>query len=155
MKPYKHQILPAQQRILALLSDGQLHELVSELLASGHYNQWPAIRALRDKGLIVETVPAGYHSRWELKVKPSQVEILGMVLDEWSYQSCVAHCATGDIWATLYDIETEERNQGHATILLQAMKLHYERLGLKFGGSVALNEPMRRLYRKCQIEEYV
>ena len=154
MKPYKHQIMPAQQRILDLLSDGKLHALVPELLALGHYNQWPAIKALRDKELIIETVPMGYESRWELGIKPQPVEVLGMILDEWRYKSCIAHCATGDGWSTLYDIETEERNQGQATILLQTMKLHYQRLGLKFGGSVALNDNMRRLYRKCGVEEY-
>ena len=150
----KHKIMPAQQRILNLLSDDKPHALIPELLSMGYYNQWPAIKALQDKGLIKEVVEDGYYSRWELKIKLVIVEILGMVLDEWKYESGIAHCAAGEGWATLYDIESKESNRGHAGILLQTMKLHYERLGLKFGGSVALNERMKRLYRKYGIEEY-
>ena len=146
--------MPAQERILILLGDGELHALIPELLAMGFYNQLPAIKALEGKKLIEVAVNDGYYSRWQLKVKPKPVDVLGMVLDEWKYQSCLAHCATGDSWATLYDIESKEPNTGHATILLQAMKLHYEHLGLKFAGSVALNEQMKRLYHKCGIEEY-
>ena len=87
-------------------------------------------------------------------MKPTKVNVLGMPLDEWSYKSCVAHCATGTDWATLYTIESAEKRKGHATTLLLAMKEYYQAGGLRFGGSVALNEPMRRLYQKCGIREY-
>jgi len=87
-------------------------------------------------------------------MKPHKVRLLGMPLDEWQYESCVAHCATGKDWATLYDIESADEGKGHATQLLLAMKEYYERKGLRFSGSVALNERMRRLYQKCGVTEY-
>jgi len=87
-------------------------------------------------------------------ITPSVVTILGMPLDEWRYKSCVAHCATGESWATLYDIESSEEGKGHATKLLLAMKGHYENRGLAFGGSVALNNKMRGIYKKCGVKEY-
>lgn len=87
-------------------------------------------------------------------MKPYKVSILGMPLDEWKYKSCLAHCATSKDWATLYEIGSKEEGKGHATKLLTAMKEYYERQGLKFGGSVALNKRMRRLYQKCGVEEY-
>jgi len=88
-------------------------------------------------------------------MKPYKVEVLGMLLDEWRYESCVAHCAIGKDWATLYAIESSQESQGHATKLLLTMKEYYQGKGLKFGGSVALNERMRRLYQKCGITEDV
>ena len=87
-------------------------------------------------------------------MKPCEVKVLGMLLDEWQYESCMAHCATGKDWATLYDIESSQENKGHATKLLLAMKEYYESKGLKFGGDIALNQRMRQLYQKCGITEY-
>ena len=83
-----------------------------------------------------------------------KVTILGMLLDEWKYKSCIARCATGQDWATLYDIKSKEEGKGHATKLLLAMKEYYEGKGLKFGGSVAVNMRMKRLYQKCGIDGY-
>lgn len=80
--------------------------------------------------------------------------VLGMPLDEWGYKSCVAHCATGEGWATLYDIESKEESKGHATKLLLALKEYYEGKGLVFGGNVALNNRIRRIYQRCGIKEY-
>jgi len=88
-------------------------------------------------------------------MKPQIVTVLGMPMDEWQYESCLAHCATGEGWATIYDIQSEEEGKGHATTLLLAMKKYYEGKGLRFGGSVALNNRMRRLYQKCGIKEYL
>ena len=87
-------------------------------------------------------------------MKPKVVRVLGMKLDEWQYASSIAHCATGEGWATLYDIQSREQGKGHATRLLLAMKKYYEGKGLKFGGSVALNDRMKGLYKKCGITEY-
>jgi len=87
-------------------------------------------------------------------MKPNKVNILGMSLDEWVYESCTAHCATGKYWATLYDIQSSQERQGHATKLLLIMKEYYQGKRLKFGGSIALNQQMRRLYQKCGITEY-
>jgi len=82
------------------------------------------------------------------------VTILGMRLDEWQYKSCIAHCATGKDWATLYDIESAEQGKGHATKLLLEMKDYYEGKGLTFGGSVALNNRMQRIYQRCGVREF-
>ena len=82
------------------------------------------------------------------------VNIPGMPLDEWQYKSYIAHCATGKDWATLYDIESAEQGKGHATKLLLEMKDYYEGKGLTFGGSVALNNRMQRIYQRCGVREF-
>lgn len=87
-------------------------------------------------------------------MKPRRVNVLGMELDEWRHKSCEAHIATGKGWATIYDIESQQEGKGHATELLLIMKTYYEKQGLEFGGSVALNERMASLYKKCGIKEY-
>ena len=65
-----------------------------------------------------------------------KIKVLGLELDEWEFESCTAHVATGDDWATLYDIRSKHEGLGHATELLLDMKAYYEGKGLKFGGSV-------------------
>lgn len=80
--------------------------------------------------------------------------IMGMELEEWTNNSCVAHFGIGDDWATLYDIKSKEQGKGHATELLIMAKKYYEKQGKKFGGSVALNDRMRKIYQKLKIEEY-
>ena len=87
-------------------------------------------------------------------MNPQKVNLLGMELDEWRYKSCVAHVATDEGWATIYDIQSHQEGRGNATKLLLLMKAHYESQGKRFGGSVALNERMARLYKKCGIKEY-
>lgn len=82
------------------------------------------------------------------------VNILGMELEQWENKSSVANFGIGDDWATLYDIHSLEQGKGHATELLIEAKKHYEELGKKFGGSVALNERMRKIYERLGIEEY-
>ncbi len=86
--------------------------------------------------------------------EPKKVNILGMELDEWQYKSCVAHVGEGKDWATVGDIESQQEGKGHATSLLLVMQFHYEKKGKRFGGSVALNERMRRIYRRCGVKEY-
>ena len=86
--------------------------------------------------------------------EPKKVNFMGMELDEWTHQSCIAHVGTEEDWATIYDIQSEHEGQGHATELLLMMKDYYEKQGKKFGGSVALNDRMARLYKKCGIREY-
>ena len=85
---------------------------------------------------------------------PIKVNILGMELDEWQYKSCVAHVGEGEGWATVGDIRSRQEGRGHATSLLLVMQSHYENKGKRFGGSVALNERMRRIYRRCGVKEY-
>jgi len=77
-----------------------------------------------------------------------------MELEEWTHKSCVADFALGEDWATLYDIESTEEGQGHATELLTEAKRFYEAQGKTFGGSVALNATMQHIYRKLGITEY-
>ena len=83
-----------------------------------------------------------------------EVNIAGMILIEWSYMSCIAHFATGDDWATLYDIKSKEQGKGHATELMKQAKIYYEKQGKKVGGTVALNNAMRKLYKKLNYHEY-
>ena len=85
-------------------------------------------------------------------MKPVKVNILGMELDEWRHKSCLAHIAANEDWATVYDIQSQDEGKGHATELLLILKSYYK--GKRFGGSVALNDRMRRLYKKCEITEY-
>jgi len=86
--------------------------------------------------------------------EPQKVNVLGMELDEWWYKSCSAHVATAKDWATIYTIQSKQEGQGHATKLLLIMKSYYEHQGKVFGGSVALNQRMTWLYKKCGIREY-
>jgi len=86
--------------------------------------------------------------------EPKKINVMGMTLDEWLHQSCTAHVAVGEDWATVYDIKSEQEGQGHATGLLLTMKSYYEKQGKRFGGSVALNERMARIYKKCGVKEY-
>lgn len=88
-------------------------------------------------------------------MKHEMKNIMGMELEEWVNKSCVAHFGVGDGWATLYEINSKEESKGHATELLLEAKKYYEGQGKKFGGSVALNERMRKIYQRLKIEEYV
>ena len=83
---------------------------------------------------------------------PKKIHILGMELDSWQYGSCTAHFGVGDTWATLYTIESKEPGRGHAKRLLKAAMRFYK--GKRFGGTVALNPVMRKLYQKLGIQEY-
>lgn len=86
-------------------------------------------------------------------IKRSIVNVLGMELERWEYESCVADFGVGDTWATLYMIQTIDQGKGHASELLISAKKYYEDLGKKFGGSVALNKRISKLYKKLEIEE--
>lgn len=82
------------------------------------------------------------------------VTIMGMPLERWTHESCVADFGVGDTWVTLYDIRSKEEGKGHATALLIEAKKHYESLGKDFGGSVALNERMTSIYQRLGIKEH-
>ena len=90
------------------------------------------------------------------KGKVEKVNVLGMELEQWTYESCTATFAApeGEDFATLYDIQSKDEGKGHATALLEAAKKHYEGLGKKFGGTIALNDRMRRIYQRLGIKEY-
>jgi len=81
-------------------------------------------------------------------------ECMGMEVERWNNKSCTADFGVGDNWATLYAIKSEEKRKGHATELLKEAKKHYEMRGKKFGGSIALNDNMKRIYKKLEIIEY-
>lgn len=89
----------------------------------------------------------------EMVMRRRDVEMMGMLLDEWRYMSCIAHFGTGDDWATLYDIESREEGKGHATGLLTTAKHVYEQEGKVVKGSIALNERMRTIYQELGIPE--
>jgi hypothetical protein len=84
----------------------------------------------------------------------SQITALGMPLEVWEHKSCRAEFGVGDDWATLYGIQSKIKNKGHATELLIEARKHYEAQGKKFGGTVALSEPMAHIYKKLGIKEY-
>lgn len=78
-------------------------------------------------------------------------QVLWMELDEWTYKSCIAHF--GEYWFcyTLYDIESKEQRQWHATQLLKDAIEYYEKGWFLVAWTVALNEAMRNLYKKVGI----
>lgn len=92
------------------------------------------------------------------RIEGKWVEILGIRLLEVTYQSCVAHFGLGEDgegkWLTLYDIKSTCPGQGHATDLLSVMQSASARTGRRFGGSIALNNRMRSIYRRLGIHEY-
>ena len=87
-------------------------------------------------------------------MKKEIVNILGMKLEQWTNKSCVANFGIGEEWATLYDIKSEEQGKGHATELLIEAKKYYEGQKKDFGGSVALNDRMAKIYQRLNIKEY-
>lgn len=88
-----------------------------------------------------------------MKEEPKIIGAAGP-LTIWKYKSCEAEVGAGEDWATVYLIQSKEEGKGHATNLLLAMKKYYEGKSMTFGGSIALNERMRQLYKKCLITEY-
>lgn len=86
--------------------------------------------------------------------EPNKINILGMELDEWTHKSCVAHFGVGDDWATLCDIRSKEQGKGHATELLGKAIKYYKALKKEVGGSVALNQRMRNIYKRLNIKEF-
>jgi hypothetical protein len=89
-----------------------------------------------------------------MSANPKPMTVLGMELERWEHESCVADFGVGDDWATLYSISSKTPGKGHATQALIIARQHYEGRGKKFGGSVALSERMRKIYQRLGIEEY-
>lgn len=83
-----------------------------------------------------------------------QINSMGMLLDEWKHKSCIAKIGTGEDWATIYSIDSDEQGKGHGSELLIKMKRHYEEQGKEFGSSVALSGSMKHLLLKLKIKEY-
>ncbi len=55
-------------------------------------------------------------------MKLEQVTSMGMPLDNWTHKSCEAMIGTGDDWATIYMISSNEKGKGHASELLAEIK---------------------------------
>ena len=92
--------------------------------------------------------------RQSVELEFKTISVLGMELEQCTYLSCTAEFGVGEDWATLSFIRSAEPGKGHATALLKAAKAHYENRGKRFGGTVALNERMRGIYRRLGIKEY-
>lgn len=84
----------------------------------------------------------------------TDVKILGMNLKRWSYKDCEADFGVGEDFATLYEITSKTKCKGYATKVLTEAKQRYESEGKKFGGTIALNDVMKHIYKKLNIEEY-
>lgn len=84
------------------------------------------------------------------------INVLGIELEQWINRSCMADICVNDEqkWATLYNIESVEQGKGHARNLLIQAKKHFEKIGYDFGGTIALNDRMRNLYKSLGIKEY-
>ena len=82
------------------------------------------------------------------------INVMGMTLEQWTYKGCVANFGVGANWATLYDISSKYEGKGYATTLLSQAQKYFESIGFKFGGSVALNDRMRDIYKRLGINEY-
>lgn len=89
-----------------------------------------------------------------IEYKRGKIVQMGMELDYWEYESCTCEVGTGDDWATIYLIESGEKNKGHATILIQIMRKIYTDEKKKFATSVALSAPMKHLVKKLNLIEY-
>lgn len=85
-------------------------------------------------------------------MKPKKVTILGMELEQWQHESCIANIGVGDNWATIYNIKSIDKGKGHATALLIEMQKYYENLGKTFGSTIALSETMEHLLKKLNID---
>lgn len=79
---------------------------------------------------------------------------MGLETDVWKHKSCTAEFGFGADWVTLYLIESKQEGKGHATELLREAKKHYKKAGMRFGGSIAINEIMSHIYKKLRIKEY-
>ena len=87
-------------------------------------------------------------------MKRKFVNVIGMELERWSNKGCIAYFGVEKDWATLYDIRSTNEGKGEATELLIEAKTYYESQSKKFGGSVALNDRMKKIYQRLQIVEY-
>lgn len=91
-----------------------------------------------------------------VKIEIADISAMGMPLEQWKYETCIAEFGVGPDWATLYHIVTPvpDRGKGYATTLLIEAKAKFEGQGKKFGGTVALNDTMKDIYKRLAIEEY-
>jgi len=79
-----------------------------------------------------------------------------VLMYKWKYCRAMVYENPDEKWATVSLIEThpDHRNKGQATEMMNFLKRMYEKNGFKFGGTVALNPAMKRVYEKTGVEEY-
>ena len=79
-----------------------------------------------------------------------------ILIYRWKYCRAMVYENAEEKWATVSLIETksEYQNQGHATELMLFLKAYYGQKQYDFGGTVALNPAMSRVYEKTNVKEY-
>lgn len=79
-----------------------------------------------------------------------------VLMHKWKHCRAMVYADDVDMWATVSFIETHPdfRNQGEATELMDFLKRLYHISGHDFGGTVALNPAMSRVYEKTGVREY-
>lgn len=79
-----------------------------------------------------------------------------VLLYKWKHCRAMVYVGDEEKWATVSLIEThpDHRNQGQATELMIFLQKLYEKQSYKFGGTVALNPAMARVYEKTGVLEY-
>lgn len=90
----------------------------------------------------------------EEKLYISKGSQMGMQLILVKWKSCTATFGEGPGWATIYSIDSSEKEQGHAQELLIQMKAYYSLLDKKMASTVALNPTMEHILEKLSIKEY-
>lgn len=75
---------------------------------------------------------------------------------KWKYCRAMVYVNDEEKWATVSLIETHQdhRNKGMATELMLFLRKLYGGKGYTFGGTVALNPAMSRVYEKTGVTEY-
>ena len=138
------------EKIMKIVKDGSL-----ETQARGRMNR------NSQSTQVTEVIDAVIPNKQLIIVNPDSdniivqdVVVMGMPLTRWTYKGCEADFGVGEDFATLFVIESKEKRKGYATLVLSVAKSFYEAKGKKFGGTVALNDVMRHIYRKLKIEEY-
>lgn len=89
-----------------------------------------------------------------IQYQRGKITEMGMELDLWKYESCVCRMGVGEDFATIYHIESEDKNKGHATMLIKIMRIIYFGEKKEFATSVALSAPMKHIVKKLNLTEY-
>lgn len=126
------------------------------------FNEWKEQKATTVKGGMIPIpedayINDGKSHLWKTKADEKMFDPRDAGQIFYMYKDhCVACLGKGEDWLTLYQIETDVdyRKQGKATALLEEVKFQADAHGLKFGSTVALNDEMKRLLKKLEIEEY-
>lgn len=113
---------------------------------------WDCLRTSYNENDVANRY-CGYCHKTIPLVTCTPLEVMGMQLERWRHESCTADFGVGGDWATLYSIKSEAEGKGHATVLLRTAKTFYLTTGKRVGGTVALNDRMRKIYKRLEITE--